>query len=546
AADVASITTGAVTASVADAAGNTGSASHTLTVDTATPVVTINTVATDDIINSAEHGQTQMVSGAVSGAAAGDAVVVTINNKTYTTVVDASGNWSVGVPAADITALNDGTTTVSVTVTDAAGNSGSATHDVTVNTAAPVVTINSVTADDVINATEQGADLTLSGATTNVEAGQNVTVTFGGKTYTASVDATGNWTLVVPAADLATLTDGSARVEASVSNTAGNSASATHDYSVDTGAPVIAISTIAADDILNATEAQADLLIGGTTNAPAGQVVTVTIGGTGYTTQVEANGSWSVTIPAADVASITTGAVTASVADAAGNTGSVSHTLTADTAAPVVTINTVATDDIINSAEHGQTQMVSGAVTGAAAGDAVVVTINNKTYTTVVDAAGNWSVGVPAADITALNDGTTTVSVTVTSAAGNSGTATHDVTVNTAVPVVTINSVTADDVINAAEQGADLTLSGTTTNVEAGQNVTVTFGGKTYTASVDSNGAWTLVVPAADLAGLSDGSARVEASVSNAAGNSASATHDYSVDTGAPVIAISTIAADDI
>ncbi|MEB0953352.1 Ig-like domain-containing protein, partial [Citrobacter sedlakii] len=80
--------------------GNTGSASHTLTVDTAAPVVTINTVATDDIINSAEHGQTQLVSGAVTGAAAGDAVVVTINNKTYTTVVDASGNWSVGVPAA--------------------------------------------------------------------------------------------------------------------------------------------------------------------------------------------------------------------------------------------------------------------------------------------------------------------------------------------------------------------------------------------------------------------------------------------------------------
>ncbi|MCK8144024.1 Ig-like domain-containing protein [Citrobacter sedlakii] len=546
AADVASITTGAVTASVADAAGNTGSASHTLTVDTAAPVVTINTVATDDIINSAEHGQTQLVSGAVSGAAAGDAVVVTINNKTYTTVVDASGNWSVGVPAADITALNDGTTTVSVTVTSAAGNSGSATHDVTVNTAAPVVTINSVTADDVINAAEQGADLTLSGATTNVEAGQNVTVTFGGKTYTASVDSNGAWTLVVPAADLATLSDGSARVEASVSNAAGNSASATHDYSVDTGAPVIAISTIAADDILNATEAQADLLIGGTTTAPAGQTVTVTIGGTGYTTQVQANGSWSVTVPAADVASLASGTVTASVADAAGNTGSASHTLTVDTAAPVVTINTVATDDIINSAEHGQTQLVSGAVSGAVAGDAVVVTINNKTYTTVVDASGNWSIGVPAADITALNDGTTTVSVTVTSAAGNSGTATHDVTVNTAAPVVTINNVTTDDVINAAEQGADLTLSGTTTNVEAGQNVTVTFGGKTYTASVDTSGHWTLVVPAAELAGLTDGSARVEARVSNAAGNSASATHDYSIDTDAPVIAISTIAADDI
>ncbi|MEB0953346.1 Ig-like domain-containing protein, partial [Citrobacter sedlakii] len=107
---------------------------------------------------------------------------------------------------------------------------------------------------------------------------------------------------------------------------------------------VIAISTIAADDILNATEAQADLLIGGTTTAPAGQVVTVTIGSNSYTAQVQANGSWSVTVPAADVPALSSGAVTATVSDAAGNTGSASHTLTVDTAAPVVTINTVATD----------------------------------------------------------------------------------------------------------------------------------------------------------------------------------------------------------
>nr|WP_245397282.1 Ig-like domain-containing protein [Citrobacter rodentium] len=546
AADVASVTTGDVTASVADTAGNTGSASHNLTVDTTAPVVAINTVATDDIINAAEHGQTQIVSGSATGAAAGDAVTVTVNGKTYTSVIDASGNWSVGVPAADVAALNDGTATISVTVTNAAGNSGSATHDVNVNTAAPTVTINSVTADDVINTTEQGANLTLSGATTNVEAGQTVSVSFGGKSYTTTVDASGSWTLSVPVADLAGLTDGNARVEVSVSNAAGNSASATHDYSVDTGAPTITINTIAADDILNATEAQADLLITGTTSAPAGQTVTVTVGGVDYSAQVQANGSWSVTVPAADVASVTTGDVTASVADAAGNTGSASHNLTVDSTAPVVTINTVAGDDIINTAEHGQTQIVSGSATGAAAGDAVTVTVNGKTYTTVIDAAGNWSVGVPAADMAALNDGTATISVTVTNVSGNTGSATHDVKVDTAAPTVTINAVTADDVINAAEQGADLTLSGATTNVEAGQTVTVSFGGKTYTTTVDASGSWTLSVPAADLAGLSDGSARVEASVSNAAGNSASATHDYSVDTGAPVITINTIAADDI
>ncbi|MDL4620142.1 Ig-like domain-containing protein [Citrobacter amalonaticus] len=540
------LTTGTVTATVSDTAGNTGSASHALTVDTTSPVVTINTVAADDIINRAEHGQTQIISGSASGAAAGDAVTVTVNGKDYTTVVDAAGNWSVGVPPADISGLNDGTTTIAVTVTNAAGNSGSATHDVTVDTAAPSVTVGSVTADDVINAAEQGADLVLSGTTTNVEAGQLVTVTLNGQTYTAQVQANGEWTLTVPSADLSGLSDGSARVEVSVSNAAGNSASATHDYSVDTTAPVITISTIAADDILNASEAQADLVITGTTTAPAGQTVTVTINGNSYTALVQANGSWSVTVPAAAAGALTSGNVTATVSDAAGNTGSASHALTVDTTSPVVTINTVASDDIINRAEHGQTQIISGSASGAAAGDAVTVTVNGKNYTTVVDAAGNWSVGVPATDISALNDGTTTIAVTVTNAAGNSGSATHDVTVDTAAPSVTVGSVTADDVINAAEQGADLVLSGTTTNVEAGQTVTVMFNGRPYTATVDNNGEWTLTVPSADLAGITDGSARVEVSVSNAAGNSASATHDYSVDTTAPVITISTIAADDI
>src|SRR5690606_25697718 len=138
----------------------------------------------------------------------------------------------------------------------------------------------------------------------------------------------------------------------------------------------ITINTIAADDILNATEAQADLVISGTTTAPAGQTVTVNIGGVDYTAQVQANGSWSVTVPAAAVGALNTGAVTASVSDTAGNTGSASHNLTVDATVPVVTINTVALDDIINATEHGLAKVVSGSATGAAAGDSVVVTIN--------------------------------------------------------------------------------------------------------------------------------------------------------------------------
>ena len=74
-----------------------------------------------------------------------------------------------------------------------------------------------------------------------------------------------------------------------------------------------------------------------------------------------------------------------------------------------VTINAVATDDIINAAEAGSVQTISGQVTGAAAGDTVTVTLGGNTYTATVQANLSWSVSVPAADIQALGNGDLTV-----------------------------------------------------------------------------------------------------------------------------------------
>ena len=150
------------------------------------------------------------------------------------------GNW----PA--------GTVNITVSGTNTAGTTTTITHPVTVDLAAVAISINTVSGDDVINAAEKSADLTLSGSTSGVEAGQTVTVTFGGKTYTATVAGDGSWTTTVPAADLSALRDGDATVQASVSTINGNTASATHAYSVDATAPTLAINTIATDDILNA------------------------------------------------------------------------------------------------------------------------------------------------------------------------------------------------------------------------------------------------------------------------------------------------------
>ncbi|EOX3825009.1 Ig-like domain-containing protein [Enterobacter quasiroggenkampii] len=537
-----------VSASVTNGVGNSGSAERDITIDANLPGLRVDTVAGDDVINSIEHGQNLIITGTSDGLAAGAALTVTVDGKTYPATVLADGTWRAAIPAADVGALNAGTVTVTVAGQSSAGNPVSISHDVTVDLATVAISIDAIAADDVINAAEKGADLVLSGATSNVEENQTVTITFGGKSYTATVGADGKWTTTVPAADLAGLKDGDASVQVSVTNVNGNSASAGREYSVDATAPSVTINTLATDDILNATEAKSDLTVSGTSTAEAGQTVTVSLNGKDYTTTVSADGSWTLNVPAADVAALTDGSVTvtASVSDKAGNPASVDHNLAVDITVPAVTINTVAGDDVINIAEHGQAQIISGTVTGAAAGDKVTVTIGGQTYTTVLDAAGNWSVGVPASVISGLSDGTVTVTASVTDAAGNTGTGSHNVTVDTGLPSVSFNAISDDNVLNAVEKGQDLSVSGTSANLAEGTVVTVTLNGKNYTATTAADGTWSLTVPAADLASLGEANYTLSAAATNGVGNSVSNTANLLVDTALPGVTINTVAGDNV
>ncbi|KJX60791.1 type 1 secretion target domain-containng protein [Enterobacter hormaechei subsp. steigerwaltii] len=537
-----------VTASVTNGVGNSGSGERDITIDANLPGLRVDTVAGDDVINSIEHGQNLIITGSSDGLTAGTALTVTVNGKTYPATVLADGTWSAAIPSADVSALAAGTVTVNVEGQSSAGNPVTINHDVTVDLANVAISIDAIASDDVINAAERGADLVLSGTTSNVEENQIVTITFGGKNYTATVDAEGKWTATVPSADLTGLKDGDASVQVSVTNVNGNSASAGREYSVDATAPSVTINTIATDDILNASEAQSDLAISGTSTAEAGQTVTVSLNGKDYTTTVSANGSWTLNLPAADLAGLTDGSVTvtASVSDKAGNPASVDHTLTVDVTVPAVTIHTVAGDDVINVAEHNQAQIISGSATGAAAGDTVTVTIGGQSYTTVLDAAGNWSVGVPANVISGLSDGSVTVTASVTDAAGNTGSGTHNVTVDTGLPSVSFNAISDDNVLNAVEKGQDLSVSGTSANLAEGTVVTVTLNGKNYTATTAADGTWSLTVPAADLSGLGEASYTLSATATNGVGNSVSSSANLLVDTALPTVTINTVAGDNV
>ncbi|ENL2659076.1 Ig-like domain-containing protein [Enterobacter hormaechei subsp. steigerwaltii] len=538
-----------VSATVTNDHGNTGTGERDITIDASLPGLRVDTVAGDDVINSIEHGQNLIVTGSSDGLAAGTTLTVTVNGKTYAASVLADGTWSAAIPAADVGALAAGTVTVTVAGQSAAGNPVSISHDVTVDLAAVAISIDAIATDDVINAAEKGADLVLSGSTSNVEENQTVTITFGGKSYTAKVDADGNWTATVPSSDLAGLKDGDASVQVSVTNVNGNSASAGREYSVDATAPTVTIDTVAGDNVINGSEAAAGVAISGTTTAEVGQTVTVNLGGNSYTAQVQQGGVWSINVPAADLSTLADNGYTVqvSVSDAAGNPGSASKAITLDTTPPTVSFNVVAGDDVINSVEHGQAQVVSGTATGASVGDKLVITIGSNQYTTTVDASGKWSVGVPASDISALTDGTVTLSATITDSAGNSSTQTHDVVVNTASVALTVNTLSGDDVINAAEAGASLVINGSSAQFASGTQVTITLNGKSYTATIQSDGSWTTTVPAADVGTLADGASyQVSVSAQDSAGNSASATHTISVDTTAPVISVNTLSGDDV
>ncbi|UWZ92785.1 Ig-like domain-containing protein [[Pasteurella] aerogenes] len=590
-----------VKVSATDEAGNVGEVSTTkdYTVDTTAPnadttTITVDPIATDDIINATEAGQTTLpVSGTVTGEfKEGDKVTVTVNGKDYTTTVAADGTFSVDVNTADLVADPDTVADVKVSATDEAGNVGevSTTKDYTVDTTAPnadttTITVDPIATDDIINATEAGqTTLPVSGTVTGeFKEGDKVTVTVNGKDYTTTVAADGTFSVDVNTADLVADPDTVADVKVSATDEAGNvgEVSTTKDYTVDTTAPnadttTITVDPIATDDIINATEAgQTTLPVSGTVTGEfkEGDKVTVTVNGKDYTTTVAADGTFSVDVNTADLVADpdTVADVKVSATDEAGNVGEVSTTkdYTVDTTAPnadttTITVDPIATDDIINATEAGQTTLpVSGTVTGEfKEGDKVTVTVNGKDYTTTVAADGTFSVDVNTADLVADPDTVADVKVSATDEAGNVGevSTTKDYTVDTTAPnadttTITVDPIATDDIINATEAGqTTLPVSGTVTGeFKEGDKVTVTVNGKDYTTTVAADGTFSVDVNTADLVADPDTVADVKVSATDEAGNvgEVSTTKDYTVDTTAPnadttTITVDPIATDDI
>lgn len=543
----------AINITARDASGNTTTEQVNLTVNTGAanpPAVTIavDTFAGNGVLDSAEQQVAQVLTGTTTNVPAGQTVTVTLNDAIFTGLVDGDGNWSVTLPVEALNGLSDGSQTLSVSVNDVAGNSASASDSFTVNTAISGIAMAPLAGDGYLNATEAAQDLVINGTSINVPVGGTVEVTFNGAIFTGTVGANGAWSVTVPAENLTGLDDGPLSVSASVTDNTGATLTSNAALNVAVAAqPTVTVNPPFGDGYLNAEQITQDgVLTGNTGVSGSGQAVTVTLGDNTYNGNVAPDGSWSVTLPAADLAALDEGAnnLAVTVSDAAGNSASGNATVTVDTSAPPVTVTTPISGGTLNASEVTQPLDLAG---NGEAGSNITVNLNGTDYTTTVGGDGNWTLTIPAADLGALPDGSYTLSVTGSDAAGNATTVTTPLAVKAAaasLPTITLDSFAGNNVLDGAEQQTAQLISGTTTNVEPGQTVTVTLSGQDYSATVQADGGWSVSVPAADLADVANGTATISATVSDAAGNAASQTLDITVNNALSGIAIAPLSDD--
>ncbi|MCV2402982.1 Ig-like domain-containing protein [Marinomonas sp. C2222] len=323
-----------VTVNITDVYGNTGSQTNTIEKDTVADegTVTIDDITGDGVITASESvEETITVTGTAEGGdiAEGDIVTMTINGEDYSTMVDGDGNWSVDVSGDDLT--NDTEFDVVVSSSDAAGNTvestGTSTHTVDLSATSGTVTIGSVTEDDILNADEAAGTVTIDGTASggDISAGDTVTIVINATTYTTTVQDDGSWEVDIDGSDLAAGTSFDAIVTSTNAVGVAVSSTATSSHTIDLSADegTVSINTITEDDILSAEELYTDIEVSGTASGgdiSEGDVVTLEINGTTYTTTVDSDGNWSVDVSGEDLAAVSTFDAVVTSTDSSGNT----------------------------------------------------------------------------------------------------------------------------------------------------------------------------------------------------------------------------------
>ncbi|MBA7773087.1 MULTISPECIES: BapA/Bap/LapF family large adhesin [Enterobacter] len=540
-----------ITVQATDAAGNSGPVSpvFTLTVDITPPDAPSTIVLTDDTgqirgtITSGVPTDASLPVLAGTGEPGGTITIYDNGVAIGTTTVQPNGTWSVTPD----NPLPEGTHSITVSETDAAGNQSTTSQPITftVDTTPPLTPENVVVSAD---------GTTISG---NAEPGSTVTIREGGVFIGDTVaDGQGNFTLPLNPPKI-----NGENLTAEATDTAGNTGPTAPVVAPDITPPQAPVIVSVVDDVLATT---GPVEQSGLTNDRS-----PTLNGTGEPGStitfssdsdiigmvvVPSSGQWSFTPPSPLLDG--THVLTAIAADAAGNQSGPSNTWTinVDGTAPTAPVILQVVDDVSGSTgtigNNETTNDASPTLSGTAEANATITLRMDGVDigTTVADSGGAW-IFTPS---TPLSEGQHALTAVATDAAGNiSGISnTWGITIDSVAPAAPLITQVVDDVPeglgtlspNGSTNDTTPTLNGT---AEPGSTVTIRLdGADLVTIPVDGSGTWsyTPTVP------LGEGPHTFTVVATDAAGNTSLPSNDFTfiVDTTAPVAATIATVTDDV
>ncbi|OLO02618.1 Ig-like domain-containing protein, partial [Salinicola socius] len=254
---------------------------------------------------------------------------------------------------------------------------------------------------------------------------------------TADADDDGNWSFTI--GDANALPDGEVNFTATATDAAGNVSPASPSFTlnVDTVDPMAPAIDPTNGDIITGT-------------AEPGSTVTLTDdagNAIGDPALVDGDGNWSVT-PSDPLADGDT--INATATDAAGNTSDPA-TAIVDTAAPNAGDNDIEINDggdgFLNADEAGNVTLSGSLESDATVSSLIISDASGNTVTVdpadiTVDADGNLTTN--GVDLSGLTDGELTATLSVTDAAGNTGTVTDTSTLDSVAPEVPTPTLAVD------------------------------------------------------------------------------------------------------
>ncbi|WP_307743366.1 Ig-like domain-containing protein [uncultured Pantoea sp.] len=395
---------------------------------TLSPTLTIDTISGDNAVNIAESIYGVEISGSATHLPVGSVLKLTLGTQTTIATMGRDGRWSGTFSESDMQALQDGVYSLKVTATDPNGKTATDYHDLTLIThlsSLPLITFDNVTPDDVINLAETQQDLLLSGTLSTVMPGHRLVITGANqKDYAATLDESGHWQVVIPAAEVNAFIN-VGEIRAWSIDGASNYTDVTHVLNIHTGfIPVYTEMNIGDDMTLNYQEAQHDL------SFYVEGCNTVEINGITY--QPDSGGM--VTLTSAELMALADGPVAATFHrwDQYGNSDSQTQDALFTVAVhqrPTLTLETAFGDNVIDAADVNSWHLIQGSSSHLQPGSLVQLTLGDQHYSASVKADGGWALTILAGQLAPLEEGDYTMTVSGQDSAGNLATASQSVRV---------------------------------------------------------------------------------------------------------------------